>query len=115
MIKRKGSYSPERVDNMRAGDGFVTIERLLTPEELYDKGRFYAIMTLENGSSIGYHVHEGEMESFYVVAGEADYIDGDETVRLQPGDSTLTRSGEMHSIRSVGVVPLVLVAQILYK
>ena len=115
MIKRKGSYTPERVDNMRAGDGFVTIERLLTPEELYEKGRFYAIMTLEHGSSIGYHVHEGEMESFYVIAGEAEYIDDGETVRLHPGDTTLTRSGEKHSIRSVGDVPLVVVAQILYK
>jgi len=115
MVKKKGSYAPERVDNMRSGDGFVTVERLLTPEELYDKGRLYAILTLEPGSSIGFHLHEGEMESFYVVGGKAEYLDGDETVTLTPGDTTLTLSGDGHSVRSIGDTALVLVAQILYK
>jgi len=115
MIKRKGSFAQERVDRMRDGDGYVTVERLLTPQELYEKGRLYAILTLEPGSSIGYHLHEGEMESFYVAGGEAEYIDGDETVTLLPGDVTLTLSGEGHSVKSIGAAPLVLVAQILYK
>jgi len=115
MVKRKESYTAERVDNMRGGDGSVIVERLLTPEELYEKGRLYAILTLEPGASIGYHIHEGEMESFYLVSGKAEYIDGDETVTLTPGDTTLTLSGDGHSVRSIGDTALVLVAQILYK
>ena len=115
MVKRKESYTAERVERMRDGDGAVIIERLLTPEELYEKGRLYATLTLEPGSSIGYHIHEGEMESFYVVCGKAEYIDGDKTVTLMPGDTTLTRSGEGHSVKSIGDTALVVVAQILYN
>lgn len=115
MVKRKGSYAPERIERMREGDGTVLVERLLTPEELYEKGRLYAILTLHPGASIGYHIHENEMESFYIVSGKAEYLDGNETVTLHPGDTALNKSGDGHSVRSIGDTDLVLVAQILYK
>jgi len=115
MIIRKDSYPTQQVEKMRDGDGVVTIERLLTPEELYDKGRLYAILTLPPGASIGYHVHEGEMESFYVISGKAEYNDNGETVTLMPGDTSLTAADEGHSIRSIGDTDLALLAQILYK
>ena len=115
MIKRKDSYPTQQLEKMRDGDGVVTIERLLTPEELYDKGRLYAKIILPPGASIGYHVHEGEMESFYVISGKAEYDDNGETTTLLPGDTTLTQAGEGHSIRSIGDTALELIAQILFE
>ena len=115
MIKRKASYPTQRYEKMRDGEGFVTIERLLTPEELYEKGRLYAKIIIEPGCSIGYHVHEGEMESFYIISGEAETNDNGETVTLLPGDTTLTLSGEGHSIKSIGETPLEMLALILFK
>jgi len=115
MIKRSGSYKVEHKERMRDGDGVVVIDHLLTPGEMYDKGRFFAKMTLDPGSSIGPHVHEGEMEVFYIVSGIAEYYDNGETVTLLPGDTALNPSGESHSIRSIGDKPLVLIAVILMK
>jgi len=115
MIKRKNSYPVQRNEKMRGGDGFAIIESLLTPAELYEKGRLFAKITLEPGSSIGCHVHEGEMESFYIINGEAEYLDNEETVLLSPGDTTLTQSSGKHSIKSIGDVPLELIALILFK
>ena len=115
MIKRKSSYPVQRNEKMRGGDGFAVVESLLTPAELYEKGRLYAKITLEPGSSIGYHTHEGEMESFHIISGEAEYLDGEETVILSPGDTTLTQSGNSHSIKSIGDAPLELIALILHK
>ena len=115
MIKRKSSYPITRNEKMRGGEGVAIIESLLTPAELYEKGRLYAKITLKPGSSIGHHVHEGEMETFHIISGEAEYFDNGETVRLLPGDTTLTHCGEGHSIRSDGEVPLELIAVILYK
>ena len=115
MIRRIEDCESEVIVNMRGGQGSVTIERLLTPAEMYDKGRLYAILSMEPGSSIGYHVHEGEMESFHILGGEAEYCDGAKTVTLKPGDTALTSDGEGHSIKSIGDKPLILVAQILYK
>ena len=100
---------------MRGGEGVVTIEELLTPAELYEKGRLFAKLTLPPGASIGYHVHEGEMESFYIISGEAEYSDNGEIVSLEPGDTALTLSGESHSIKSTGNVPLELIAIIIYE
>ena len=115
MIKRKGSYKKEAIEKMRGGEGFCTIEHLLTPEELYEKGRLYAHITLEPGHSIGYHVHENEMESYYVVSGEAEYMDNAEKVHLYPGDTTFTPAGEGHSVKCVSNEPLTIIAQILFK
>ena len=114
MFKRKGSYNVVPTENMRGGDGVVLVEHLLTPDELYNHGRLYARLVIEPGCSIGPHVHEGEMESFYILSGEAEITDCGEVVLASAGDSVLTRSGEGHSVRNVGSVTLEMIALILF-
>jgi len=115
MIKRKSSYPITRNEKMRGGEGVAIIESLLTPAELYEKGRLYAKITLEPGSSIGHHMHEGEMETFHIISGVAELVDNGETVTLTVGDTALTQSGESHSVKSIGDTPLEIIALILYK
>jgi len=115
MIKRKTAYRIQQNENMRGGEGTVVIEHLLSPEELYDKGRLYARIILEPGCSIGHHIHDGEMESFYIISGEAEISDNGEPVKLSAGDSVLTRSGEGHSVKNIGTITLEMIALILYK
>ncbi|MCL2153520.1 MAG: cupin domain-containing protein [Oscillospiraceae bacterium] len=115
MVKRKTDHQVQLVEKLRGGEGAATVERLLMPAELCEKSPLFAKITLQPGSSIGYHIHEGEMEAFYILSGEAEFLDKQETVTLSPGDSTLTQSGEGHSIKSVGNTPLELIALILYK
>ena len=115
MIKRNNEYQAQIREQMRGGDGAVTIEELLTPEEMYDKGRLFARLSFEPGASIGHHVHEGEMESFYIVSGEAEVYDNGELVNVSAGDSVLTQSGEGHSVRNTGSVTLEMIALILFK
>ena len=115
MIKRVDSYKAQINENMRGGDGSVKIEHLLTPEELNNKGRLFAKISLEPGSSIGFHVHEGEMESFFIIKGEAQYDDNGETVTLKPGDTTYTPAGAGHAVKSTGSETLEMLALILYE
>ena len=115
MVKRAGSYEVLHNEKMRGGDGIVVVDLLLTPAEIYDKGRLFAKMTLVTGASIGKHVHEGEMEAFYIMSGKAEFFDNGEIVTLLPGDTALTTSGEEHSIRSIGETPLELIATIILK
>ena len=115
MVKRKGSYETLRNEKMRGGEGVATIENLLTPAELYEKGRLFAKITVDTDSSIGYHVHEGEMESFFIVKGTAEFSDNGETVILNAGDTALTESGSGHSVKNAGDTPLEMIALILYK
>ena len=114
MIKRNGSIDVQVVENLRGGEGSLTIENLLTPDELYNKGRLFAKMSLEPGVSVGYHVHEGEMESYHILSGEAEYGDNGKTVKLSAGDTTLTLNGEGHSIKNIGDTTLEFIALIVF-
>jgi len=115
MIKRKDEYTIQKNENMRGGDGTVIIRHLLTAEELYDKGRLYAVIVIEPGCSVGSHVHDGEMESYYIVKGEAEVTDNSNLVKVSAGDSVLTRCGEEHSIKNIGNDTLEVMALIIYK
>jgi len=109
------NYETNITENMRGGNGSVKIENLLTPDDLYNKGRLFARITLDPGASIGYHVHEGEMESYHIISGEAEYDDnGKETIILRAGDTAYTPNGEGHSVKSIGDVPLVFIALIVF-
>jgi len=115
MIKRNGSYAADKKENMRGGSGVVVIEHLLTPDELYEKGRLFAKITLQPGCSIGHHVHEGEMESYHIVTGQAEVDDNGDIVTVNTGDTVLTKNGEGHSIKNTGSTTLEFIALILYK
>lgn len=100
MIKKAENYEISLKENMRGGDGTVKITGLLTKEELNEKGRLYGVIRLEPGCSIGYHIHEGESEIFYVLTGSALYNDNGTEVTVSAGDTTITKSGEGHSIKN---------------
>lgn len=114
MVKRDGSYEYVVNKNMRGGVGEVKIEHLLTPDELYNKGRLFARITINSGSSIGYHIHEGEMESFYIVSGTAKISDNEIDLEVGEGDTVLTKNGMGHSVESIGNNALVMIALIVF-
>ena len=115
MIKRNTKYPVEQKENMRGGEGVITIEHLLSQDEMYSKGRLFAKIIVEPGDSIGFHVHENEMEAFYIVSGEAEMSDNGEAVNLSIGDTILTKAGEGHSVKSVGETSLEMIALILFE
>ncbi|HET8741641.1 MAG TPA: cupin domain-containing protein [Gaiella sp.] len=48
------------------------------------------------------HVHADFVDSFYVLAGEAEFVVGDETVRAGPGSFVAAPAGLAHGFRNVG-------------
>ena len=115
MIRRKDSTCVVVNEKMRGGDGRVVIEHLLDKDELHGKGRLYARLTLKQGCSIGYHVHEGEMETFYVIKGTASYNDNGTQVELQCGDVAYTPDGCGHSVSNNHAEDLELIALIVFS
>ena len=63
----------EVVKNMAGGDGEVTIKRILGEKELNGKCGLYAQVTIQPGSSLGYHEHKNESETYYILSGTAEY------------------------------------------
>lgn len=65
-------------------------------------------MTLEPGSSIGLHRHDGNEDAYIVVKGEGIFTDseGKET-QVGAGDVTIARAGDSHALKNTGSEPLV--------
>lgn len=97
------------------GAGEITVRSLLNgPEELSEKGRVFAHTTVRPGSAIGYHVHHGDSETYYILSGTARYNDNGNIVTIGAGDVTYTAPGEGHGIECIGDEPIEMIALILY-
>ena len=77
----------EVVKNMAGGDGEVTIKRILGEKELNGKCGLYAQVTIQPGSSLGYHEHKNE---------------------------TYTPDGCGHALKPIGNEPVVFMALIIF-
>lgn len=103
----------EHYENRAGGKGSVHIERLLPPEILKDHVLMYAKVTVDVQSSLGYHQHIDDGESYYIIQGKARYNDNGTEVILEAGACTFTPAGSSHGIENIGDEPLVFMAIIL--
>lgn len=100
-------------DNMRGGSGSVALLGIVPQESLPEKCRLFSVVTLEQGCSIGRHVHEHETEIFYVLEGEGYYDDNGTNKTISAGDCTICASGEAHAVSNEKETPLKLIAAII--
>ena len=107
---------PKWVDNMVGGPGRV-YNRSIIPsnEELYNSGRLFAHNVIEKGSGVGYHVHHGECEFYYVLSGSAEYNDNGNVITISAGDVTYTGDGEGHGLVNNADEPFEMIALILFE
>jgi quercetin dioxygenase-like cupin family protein len=112
MISHEGTKYRE---HMRDGRGTVTIHDVLSKEDLNGHGRLYARIVLPAGASIGWHVHEGETEPFYILKGEGTFIDNDHVAHIvHPGDVCTIEAGQGHSMENNSDEDLEMMALIYY-
>ncbi|MCD8021349.1 MAG: cupin domain-containing protein [Clostridiales bacterium] len=114
MIRKAKDCNIEYREHMRDGDGTVEITNFATAEELNDKGRLFAKITLKPGCGIGYHVHEKDSEIFYIMKGTAEYSDNGEKKTVTAGDVTVCPAGTGHSITNTTDEIVELIAVIVY-
>jgi mannose-6-phosphate isomerase-like protein (cupin superfamily) len=98
------------------GEGSITVHHILNnPEEMHNKGRIFAHTTLQPRCSIGFHIHEGESETYYIIRGKAEFNDNGIIQTVSTGDVTFTPAGQGHGIKNIGDEPLEIIALILYE
>lgn len=116
MVRNHRGVVPERFERKFGGDGFITVRNLIRDDgELNGKGRVLAHTTVTPGSGIGYHVHTGETEIYFIYSGRGIFNDNGAETPVGPGDVTFTPSGQGHALRCVGDEPLEIIAVILYS
>lgn len=75
MITRYEDRQIERKDNFKGGEGYLVNRVILPADGMYGKGRIFNTVTLEKNCEIGWHVHDGDGETYLVISGEGEYND----------------------------------------
>ena len=114
MITRYEDRQIERKDNFKGGEGYLVNRVILPADGMYGKGRIFNTVTLEKNCEIGWHVHDGDGETYLVISGEGEYNDNGAVTTVRAGDVCFTDSGAGHSMKNLRDEPLVLVALVLY-
>ena len=98
------------------GAGMARMRLILESNaEMYDKGRVFNHLFLDPGCEVGWHIHHGDGETYYILKGHGEYNDNGTAVRVGPGDVTFVDDGEGHSLKNTGDEPLEAIALILFK
>ncbi|MDD3361040.1 MAG: cupin domain-containing protein [Hespellia sp.] len=100
------------IKNMCGGEGEVVIKHILGETELHGNCGLYAEVTITPGSSLGYHEHHGESETYYIISGEGEYDDNGLKRTIKAGDVTFTPDGKGHALKPTGTEPIVFMALI---
>lgn len=100
---------------MFGGEGTAKFQQILNgAEELGGKGRLFNKVFLEPGCEIGWHIHHGDNETYFILSGKGEYNDNGTVVEVLPGDVTFVNDGEGHAMKAIGDETLVMIALILY-
>ena len=106
----------EIVNNMAGGSGYLKkLSMIESNADLLNSGRTFAHIVLEKDCGVGYHVHNGDGEIYYILKGEAEYNDNGTLVTVKAGDVTHTLPGEGHGITNYKDEPLEMMALILFE
>lgn len=102
-------------ENRAGGKGWIHIEDLLTQEELNEEVKMYARVRIEPHASIGFHPHQGDGESYFIVSGTGLYNDDGNLRNVKAGDVTWTDHGHSHGIENIGDDDLIMIALIIKR
>lgn len=115
MIRRNNERQID-VKKMFDGAGEAKLVHILEAgEEMFNKGRVFNHLYLEPGCEVGYHVHHGDGETYYILKGKGEYNDNGTIVELNAGDVAFVDDNQGHSIKNIGNETLEAIALILYK
>lgn len=98
MICLKKNSKEQTAENVAGGRGRIVKNLLFDMNSTFGKSRMIARVVLPVGASIGNHSHTGDAELYYLLKGEAEVSDNNETYTLTEGDAVFTGNGNFHSI-----------------
>ena len=114
VVRRNGEEEVLR-KKMFGGEGEAEMHQILNgAEEMYGKGRVFNRVVLAPGAEIGWHVHHGDGECYYVLKGECEYCDNGNWITMREGDMSFVGDGEGHAARNASDGELEMIALILY-
>lgn len=116
MVRKSDKKTVVKAEHKFGADGYITVRNIIeNDKELNGKGRVFAHTTVAPHSGIGFHVHKGDTEIYYVLSGKAEYNDNGTMTTIEAGDVTFCPSGTGHGIANTSDEPLEIIALIIYS
>lgn len=115
MVTRYADREVTTKENMFNGAGALTNRVIASQATMYDKNRLFNHCYLAKGSEVGWHVHKGDGEVYYILKGEGEYNDNGTVTTVGPGDVCWTPDGEGHSLMCTSEEPLEFIALVVYS
>lgn len=98
IMRRETKYRGK----LHGGRKDAIFDYLLGTDDLAGRDAMFAKIKLEPDGLIGYHEHNGETETYYILSGEGIYNDGEKNYLVKPGEIYHCENGKGHSIENVG-------------
>lgn len=109
MIFSENSFVKKVRQNLKGGDGDVEIIEYLD-KDLIKNCRLFCDQIIPVAGSIGEHTHLNESEIYVVKSGIGIVKEKNGEFAVTEGNIVVTKSGETHSIKNTGNVPLIVTA-----
>ena len=115
MVTRFADREVNEKENIFGGAGKIFNRVIVSQETMYNKNRLFQHGYLKRGDEVGWHVHNGDGEIYYILAGEGDFNDNGTVVKVRAGDVCWTPDGEGHSLVCTSDEPLEMIALVVYS
>ena len=102
-------------EHMFDGAGSITNRVVATQETMYGKNRLFNHGYLEKGCEVGWHIHKGDGEVYYILSGEGEFNDNGTVVTVKAGDVCWPPDGEGHSLVCTSDETLEFIALVVYS
>ncbi len=103
----RNTYEPKTIDG-------AEIHAIIKDEEFFGKGRMFAHVRLEKGAVVDWHIHEGEIEYYYILSGCGIFTNSDKSEQAVTAGHVCTMElGGGHAIRQAGDETLEFIALII--
>jgi quercetin dioxygenase-like cupin family protein len=111
MIKKKDEGNKEKRVIGATGVGEIELLHKFNKEDMFEKARLCAEITLAPGQVLGEHAHGPDFEIFYMLSGAlVSFGEGKADEPFLPGDVMLTGGGDKHALRNDSDAPAKMLA-----
>ena len=113
MIKFSDTLETKRIESPKGGSGTMDKKEILDSGELFGKGKTLSELFIHPFCAMGFHMHQGDNEIYYILEGGGIYNDNGQKKNVKAGDVCVVKDGQGHSLENTGETDLRAIALIL--
>jgi len=115
MLKEALEMNTVKEYDAEGGSGLLKLKIMSDYFDKPAKLSTFAFAELDPGAEVGFHVHEGESECYYILSGKGLYNDNGDWVPAKSGDVTFTPAGTGHGLKNTGSEKMTFMALVILE